>query len=244
MSMVEDAMAFVDEDAIAQLTMEMVDIPSPQGGEKALAEYLADRFRAAGLVTWMQEVEPERYNVYGRLEGTGDGPTLMYCGHLDTTYGGDEEGIRDLGPGYQPKSWREDEWIYGMGTYNMKSGHASAILAVEAMARSKAKLRGNLMIAGVVGETCHRAGGALPGGPLSGLRNRRPLHGQQRHHRRHGGHTGADIQPDFGGNGRIRVLRTHDPGQPGRHLQSRRLHGADQARRRRHREDAERHTRS
>ena len=48
MSMVEDAMAFVDEDAIAQLTMEMVDIPSPQGGEKALAEYLADRFRAAG----------------------------------------------------------------------------------------------------------------------------------------------------------------------------------------------------
>ncbi len=168
MSMVEDAMAFVDEEEIAQLTMEMVDIPSPQGGEKALAEYLADRFRAAGLATSMQEVEPERYNVYGRLEGTGDGPTLMYCGHLDTTYGGDEEGIRDLGPGYQPKSWREDEWIYGMGTYNMKSGHASAILAVEAMARSKAKLRGNLMIAGVVGETCHAPVGRYQGARYRG----------------------------------------------------------------------------
>ena len=168
MSMVEDAMAFVDEEAIAQLTMEMVDIPSPQGGEKALAEYLADRFRAAGLVTWMQEVEQDRYNVFGRLEGTGDGPTLMYCGHLDTTYGGDEEGIRDLGPGYQPKSWREDEWIYGMGTYNMKSGHASAILAVEAMARSKAKLRGNLMIAGVVGETCHTPVGRYQGARFRG----------------------------------------------------------------------------
>ena len=168
MSMVEDAMAYVDEDAIAQLTMEMVDIPSPQGGEKALAEYLADRFRAAGLVTWMQEVEQDRYNVFGRLEGTGDGPTLMYCGHLDTTYGGDEEGIRDLGPGYQPKSWREDEWIYGMGTYNMKSGHASAILAVEAIARSKAKLRGNLMIAGVVGETCHTPVGRYQGARFRG----------------------------------------------------------------------------
>ena len=168
MSMVEDAMAFVDEDAIAQLTMEMVDIPSPQGGEKALAEYLADRFRAAGLVTWMQEVEQDRYNVFGRIEGTGDGPTLMYCGHLDTTYGGDEEGIRDLGPGYQPKSWREDEWIYGMGTYNMKSGHASAILAVEAMARSKAKLRGNLMIGGVVGETCHTPVGRYQGARFRG----------------------------------------------------------------------------
>ena len=168
MSMVEDALAFVDEEAIAQLTMEMVDIPSPQGGEKALAEYLADRFRAAGLVTWMQEVEQDRYNVFGRLEGTGDGPTLMYCGHLDTTYGGDEEGIRDLGPGYQPKSWREDEWIYGMGTYNMKSGHASAILAVEAMARSKAKLRGNLMIGGVVGETCHTPVGRYQGARFRG----------------------------------------------------------------------------
>ena len=133
MTMVEDALALVDEEAIADLTMEMVDIPSPTGGEKALAQYLADRFRSAGLQTWMQEVEPDRYNVFGRLEGTGGGPTLMYAGHLDTTYGGDEEGIRALGPGYQPKSWREDDWIYGMGVYNMKSGHASAILAVEAM---------------------------------------------------------------------------------------------------------------
>ena len=82
MSMVEDALAFVDEEAIAQLTMEMVDIPSPTGGERALAEYLADRFRAAGLQTSIQEVEPDRYNVFGRIEGTGDGPTLMYCGHL------------------------------------------------------------------------------------------------------------------------------------------------------------------
>jgi hypothetical protein len=64
----------------------------------------------------------------------------MYCGHLDTTYGGDEEGIRDLGPGYQPKSWIEGEWVYGLGSYNMKGGHASAILAVEALARSKAPM--------------------------------------------------------------------------------------------------------
>ena len=37
MTMVEDALALVDEEAIAELTMEMVDIPSPTGGEKALA---------------------------------------------------------------------------------------------------------------------------------------------------------------------------------------------------------------
>jgi acetylornithine deacetylase len=133
----------------------MIDIPSAMGCEKELALYLQGRFQAVGLQTRLQEVEPNRYNVFGHLEGTGGGPTLMYCGHLDSTYGGDEEGIRDLGPGYQPKSWREGEWIYGMGAYNMKGGHASSILAVEALARAKAKFRGNLIIAGVVGETCH-----------------------------------------------------------------------------------------
>jgi acetylornithine deacetylase/succinyl-diaminopimelate desuccinylase-like protein len=37
----------------------------------------------------------------------------------------------------------------------MKGGHAAAIMAVEALARAKARLAGDLMIAGVVGETCH-----------------------------------------------------------------------------------------
>ena len=167
MSMTEDALAYVDEESIASLTMEMIDIPSAMGCEKALALYLADRFRKAGLQVKLQEVEPDRYNVFGTLEGTGGGPTLMYCGHLDSTYGGDEEGIRDLGPGYQPKSWREEDWIYGMGAYNMKGGHASSILAVEALARAKVKLRGNVIIAGVVGETCH-----TPVGRYSGARYR------------------------------------------------------------------------
>jgi acetylornithine deacetylase len=168
MSMVEDALANVDEEAIAKLTMEMIDIPSPMGGEKALAEYLAARFRAAGLQTRLQEVEPDRFNVFGQIEGTGGGPTLMYAGHLDTTYGGDEEGIRDLGPGYQPKAWRDGDWIYGMGAYNMKGGHASAILAVEAMAKAKARMRGNLIIAGVVGETCHAPIGRYQGARYRG----------------------------------------------------------------------------
>jgi acetylornithine deacetylase len=155
MSMNDDVLGYVDEQSVARLARDMIDIPSPVGGERALAEYLAARFKAAGLRTEMQEVEPNRYNVFGRMEGTGGGPTLLYAGHLDSAYGGDEEGIAELGPGYQPKSWVEDDWIFGLGAYNMKGGHASAILAVEALARSKAKLRGDVLIAGVVGETCH-----------------------------------------------------------------------------------------
>src|SRR3990167_9559032 len=89
MSQKDDALAQVDEKALRDLTADLINIPSPMGGERAVAEYLADRFRTVGLRTWLQEVEPERFNVYGVLEGTGGGPTLMYCGHLDTTFGGD-----------------------------------------------------------------------------------------------------------------------------------------------------------
>ena len=155
MTISSDALAHIDEKEITALVTDMIDIPSPVGGEKALAEYLESRFRSACLATRMQEVEAGRFNVYGLLEGTGGGANLMYAGHLDSAYGGDEEGIRDLGPGYQPKSWVDGQWVYGLGAYNMKGGHAAAILAVEALAKTKTRLRGDLLIAGVVGETCH-----------------------------------------------------------------------------------------
>jgi acetylornithine deacetylase/succinyl-diaminopimelate desuccinylase-like protein len=155
MSIIDEAMRHVDQQAMTDLVVDMINIPSPVGGERALAEYLQTRFRAAGLATRMQEVEPGRFNVYGQLEGSGDGATLMYAGHLDSAYGGDEEGIRDLGPGYLPKAWIDGDWIHGLGAYNMKGGHAAAILAVEDLARTHQPLKGDLIIAGVVGETCH-----------------------------------------------------------------------------------------
>jgi acetylornithine deacetylase/succinyl-diaminopimelate desuccinylase-like protein len=168
MSGIEDALAYVDKAAVASLAADMIDIPSPVGSEGHLAEYLAARFRAVGLRVQLQEVEPNRFNVLGLLEGTGGGPTLMYAGHLDSAYAGDEEGISELGPGYQPKAWTEDDWIFGLGAFNMKSGHAASILAVEALARAKVRLRGDLIIGGVVGETCHAQVGRYQGSRYRG----------------------------------------------------------------------------
>lgn len=148
-------MSHISRSRIADLTREMVDIASPVGGEQELAEFLAARFRALGLTIEMQEVEPGRCNLVAILEGTGGGPRLMFGGHLDTPYRGDEEGIRDLGPGFQPHARVDGEWIYGLGASNMKGGIASAVTAIEALTRSKAALRGDVMFAGFVGETIH-----------------------------------------------------------------------------------------
>ena len=102
MSIVDEAMQQVEQ-PMTHLLVDMINIPNPVGSERVLAEYLQTRFHAAGLATRMQEFEPGRFNVYGLLEGTGNGATLMYAGHLDSAYGGDEEGIRDLGQAINQK---------------------------------------------------------------------------------------------------------------------------------------------
>jgi acetylornithine deacetylase len=158
----------LDGDRLAELTMEVIDIPSLMGGESAVATYLHERFLRVGLKSRLQEVEDGRFNVIGRLEGNGTGPHLLYVGHMDTTWAGDEEGINALGPGYQPKSWRDGDWIYGMGAYNMKSGLTSMVHAVEAVAEANPSFGGDLIMAGVVGETSHAQSGRYRGARYRG----------------------------------------------------------------------------
>lgn len=145
----------VEGEALAQLTMDLIDIPSPMGSEADVARFLAERFRNVGLETRLVDVEPDRPNVIGRLPGLGTGPTLLLVGHMDTTWSGSEEGIAGRGSAYQPHAERDGDWIYGMGAYNMKSGLATAVHVVEALVRSGTRLAGDVIIAGVCGETSH-----------------------------------------------------------------------------------------
>lgn len=150
---VEAADFEIDSTMLRDLTVDLVNIPSPPGSEESVALFLQQYFTDMGLKTWTQEVEPGRRNVVGVLRGAVGGPTLMLLGHLDTVWGGDEEGIRELGPGFQPRAVADGDWIYGMGAYNMKSGLAAAIAGVRAVIASGRRLRGTLVVAGVVGET-------------------------------------------------------------------------------------------
>jgi acetylornithine deacetylase/succinyl-diaminopimelate desuccinylase-like protein len=150
-----DAEALLDAEELAQLTMDLIDISSPMGSEAGVATYLHARFKAVGLESRVIDVEPGRHNVVGRLPGSGTGPTLLVVGHMDTTWGGDEEGIAGRGSAYLPRAERDGDWIYGMGAYNMKSGLATAVHVVEKIATSGRQLDGDIIIAGVCGETSH-----------------------------------------------------------------------------------------
>src|SRR6185503_15324723 len=53
-------------------------------GEGAIAAAVADHMRGLGMDVHVQDVAPGRPNVIGVLEGAEPGPSLMFCGHLDT----------------------------------------------------------------------------------------------------------------------------------------------------------------
>ena len=69
---------------------------------------------------------------------------------MDTSYDGDEDYLS--GEGFKPRAVHRDGWLWGLGANNMKSGLAGALAAIEAVCREEVDLRGDLTLAGVVGE--------------------------------------------------------------------------------------------
>ena len=82
---------FIDKQTTANLLADLVNISSPTGEEAEIGKYLADRFEKAGLKSTLQEADEGRYNAVGLLEGDGSGLSLMFNGHMDTSFTGREK---------------------------------------------------------------------------------------------------------------------------------------------------------
>ncbi|MEJ8569758.1 M20/M25/M40 family metallo-hydrolase [Elongatibacter sediminis] len=140
----------IDRDRLVQLTVDLTNIPSPTGYEGDMARAVHEVLGSAGLDAVLQPIGDERYNAVGRLQGAGGGKSLMFNGHLDTSFGPEQA---HRGIGYECKGTIiDDEWIYGMGTFNMKSAMATYVTAVEAVRKAGIRLKGDIVIAGVAGE--------------------------------------------------------------------------------------------
>jgi acetylornithine deacetylase len=141
----------VDERRLVDTACAYVSTPSPTGSEQAMAETVRRAFEDTGLATAWQEVEEGRPNVLGTLEGQGGGPTLMFNGHMDTSYSGREPHLREI-VGFQPRALVRDGRIYGLGISNMKGALACYLEAVRAVRDAGVRLKGDVLIACVVGE--------------------------------------------------------------------------------------------
>src|SRR5438876_1592385 len=136
----------VDTHEVIELAKDLVRIKSYTTEETPVANFLHGFFQRHGLESRLQEVDPGRFQVIARLPGTGGGKSLMLNGHLDI----------DPIPG----GWARDPYtptiegdrFYGAGVFNMKGGVAAMIEAALAAKRSRVPLRGDVIVACVVGE--------------------------------------------------------------------------------------------
>ena len=148
--LVSRAIEHIDRDRLVKLVMDLVDIPSPTGEEEGVARAVHSELQEAGFDATLQPIGDDRYNAVGRLQGQGGGKSLMFNGHLDTSFGPEQA---HRGIGYECKATLvDDEWIYGMGSFNMKSAMGTYITAAEAIQKAGIKLGGDIVIAGVAGE--------------------------------------------------------------------------------------------
>jgi acetylornithine deacetylase/succinyl-diaminopimelate desuccinylase-like protein len=144
-------MVNVNRDRLVETASRMIDVHSFTGDEQRMAELMTELFEDLGLQTQWQQVEEGRANALGIWNGAGGGKSLMFNGHMDTSYSGREPWLRNV-PGFQPKAFVEDGRLNGLGISNMKGALACYVEAVRALQDAGVRLRGDVLIAAVCGE--------------------------------------------------------------------------------------------
>ena len=141
----------VDRDRLVETASRMIDVHSFTGDEQRMAELMASLYEEMGLQVQWQQVEDNRANALGTWAGAGGGKSLMFNGHMDTSYSGREPWLRAV-PGFQPKAFQRDGRLYGLGISNMKGALACYVEAVRSLQGAGVRLKGDVLIAAVAGE--------------------------------------------------------------------------------------------
>jgi acetylornithine deacetylase/succinyl-diaminopimelate desuccinylase-like protein len=120
---------------------------NPPGNERPAIEYLEQYLSRAGFTTEILGASEERSNLIAQLDGDGDGPTLLFLGHVDTVLA-------------DPSEWSHDPWsgdvadgfLWGRGALDMKSQVATEAVAGAALARDGWRPAGTLKLVFVADE--------------------------------------------------------------------------------------------
>jgi acetylornithine deacetylase len=141
----------INKNRLVETASALVDIHSFTGDEQRIAEHMAALLDSMGLHVQWQQVEDNRANVLGTWNGAGGGKSLMFNGHMDTSYSGREPWLKDV-PGFQPQAFTKNNRLYGLGISNMKGALACYVEAMRALQEDGVRLRGDVLIAAVCGE--------------------------------------------------------------------------------------------
>ncbi len=127
----------IDRDAAVALLSRFVEVPSinpsfrtevddpAHFGEAALADVLGEWLRDAGIACEIDEVEPGRPNLIGRVKGRDGRRRMIWEGHLDTVQ------TTGMDAPFTPRV--EDDRLYGRGAVDDGASVVAFLLALRAL---------------------------------------------------------------------------------------------------------------
>lgn len=124
----------VRPERLADLTWELVNIPSPTGDARACTEFYAERLAALGLAVRLEGgADPDHPSAVARLSG-GDGPTVQFDAHTDHV------------PLAHPAPVRAADRIVGRGAADMKGSLAVMAEVAAVLVEAGEPLPGDLLL--------------------------------------------------------------------------------------------------
>lgn len=148
-----DVVGRIDEGELVELALALGGIDSPTGREGPVSDFVFDWLSDAGFAPRRLGLFPDRANVVATLPGRGDGPSLLFNGHLDTTIAAEDVLTTPLaGAREYHEAWREGDHLIGNGVVNNKGVMACWLTACKALKEADAPLAGDLVLTSVVGE--------------------------------------------------------------------------------------------
>ncbi|HXQ17028.1 MAG TPA: peptidase M20 [Caulobacteraceae bacterium] len=153
--------AAIDETELVELALQLANIPSPAGHEKAAGDFVFDWLDKEGFSPRRIGATPDRSNIIGTYggQGIGGGGNLLFTAHLDTeapTWEPDLDAYK-----YRPSTlknrewqecWLEDGMLYGYPIANDRGPMSCFLMAGKALKQAGFELDGALYLTACPGE--------------------------------------------------------------------------------------------
>ena len=143
----------INGEELADLALGLAGIFGPQGQEELVGEAVYQWMVDHDIPAQKQLVAGTRFNVIGRIPGAGGGRSLAFNSHMDTVHiykGEPQTGQHDMA-GY--RAWREEEKLFGLAILNCRGPLSTWLIAAKAIQEAGVRLKGDLVLTAVVGET-------------------------------------------------------------------------------------------
>ena len=135
------------------MALDLGNADSPAGSEGAAGELVFAWMAAEGFAPRRLGLSRDRFNVVGRLPGDGDGCSLLFNSHLDTSVAaGERLSTRHADDAIYHSAWRRGPLLFGNGVCNDKGQMAAWLVACKAVKDVCGRLPGDLVLTAACGE--------------------------------------------------------------------------------------------